>query len=128
MELLGFLWVILLEFRQHAGKNFEAEVVFVVESIGSALEDSYAVVESFNESERYFVRRGAVAGDAVPMRLDHPSEFLVWLESLPAQRRLPFLEEEARVRWIGEVPKLSELLLQQVGLVKPTVGFEEYLE
>jgi len=82
-----------LQRRQHAGEDFEPQVVFVVQAVGAALDHPDLVVEPLDEAERDFVLGSAVSRDAVPMTVDHHGELLVWLEPLPLEARAPVLEE-----------------------------------
>ena len=49
------------------------------------MDDADLVVVPFGKSERDFVFRFAVCGDAVLVTLDHLGEFLVWRKTLPAK-------------------------------------------
>ena len=49
--------------REHAGEDLEAEVFFVAQAVGAALEDADLVVEPFDEAERDLVLGFAVGGD-----------------------------------------------------------------
>src|SRR5450755_1061902 len=62
------------------------------------------------------------------MRLDHPREFLEGLQTLPAQRCFPLVEEPPCPAWAPVVPELIERLLEEVGLVQASVGLEQQLQ
>jgi len=66
----GQLW-------QHGSKNLETQILFVSKLIGAPLDDADLVVQPFDETQRDFVFRSAVSSDAMPMVLDHLSEFLI---------------------------------------------------
>ena len=61
------------ERRQHAGQDFEPQVIFVRQAVGAALDHSDLVVEPFDKAERDLVFRPAVGGNAVPMPIVLPS-------------------------------------------------------
>jgi hypothetical protein len=63
--------------RQHAGKNLQSKVLFVAQSVGTALKDTDLVVETLDEAERDFVLGSAVGGESIPVTLDHIGEALV---------------------------------------------------
>src|SRR2546427_10733698 len=81
------------DLAQHARQDLQAQVLLVAQPVGTALDHSDLVVESFHETQRYFVLRTTVGGDAVPMPLDHRGELLVRVQPLPLQGGLPVLEE-----------------------------------
>ena len=60
-----------LELRQHAGENLQSQVLFVVQSVCSTLDDADLVVQSFHESEGDLVLWPTIGGDSVPMPIDH---------------------------------------------------------
>src|SRR5262249_27105922 len=62
----------------------------------------------------------------MPVRLDHPREFLEGLQALPAQPRFPLVEETPCPPWTPVVPKLIEGFLEQVSLVQAPVGLEQH--
>src|SRR5258708_40271814 len=72
-----------LEGGQHAGQDFEPQILFVAQAVGASLDHTDLVVEPLDEAERDLVLQPAVGGDAVPMTIDHLGEFLVRLEPLP---------------------------------------------
>jgi hypothetical protein len=82
------------------------------------LEDADFVVETLDEAERDVVGRLAVSDDAVPIALDHGRELFVWLQILIAQLLAPRVEEASRIGRVGIIPKLLELLTQQIGDVQ----------
>jgi len=64
----------------------------------------------------------AVGRDALPMPLDHLGKFLVGLEPLPLERRLPVVEEPTRPAFRLVTPQLTKGLLQKIGRIQPLVG------
>ena len=40
---------------QHAGEDFEPQVLFVAQSMGAALDDADLIVDALDEAERYIV-------------------------------------------------------------------------
>src|ERR1700757_3268272 len=85
-----------LERRQHAGEDFQAQILFVAQTVGAALDHPDFVVEAFNKTERDLVLRPTVGRDAVPMTVNHLGEFLVRFEPLPLEADPPVLEEAPR--------------------------------
>src|SRR5436309_3237585 len=78
--LLPTEWVTLdrfSDFRQHAGEDFEAEVLFVSKSVGPSLDHTDLVVDPFDEAQGYLVLLMAIRRDPVPVFLDHPGELLI---------------------------------------------------
>src|SRR6266705_2666042 len=78
---------------QHAGENFEPQVLFVTNAVGATLNHADLVVEALDEAERDFVLGPAVGSNAVPMTIDHGSELVIRLEPLPLEAGAPVLEE-----------------------------------
>src|SRR5271157_5815875 len=117
-----------LQSWQHAGENLEAEIFFVAQAVGSALEDADFIVEAFDEAERDLVFRFAVGGDAVPMAIDQVGEALVGPEALPFEAGPPVLEETPRPTLAPVIPELAECLLEDVGRVEALVGGEQNFE
>src|SRR6266581_577578 len=113
---------------QHAGENLQPQVLLVAQSVCAALDDADLVVQSFHESERYFVLWFAVGGDSVPMSIDHLGEFLVGFESLPLQACAPVLEESPRPAFAFVVPELTKGLPEQVRHIQPLVRRQHLLE
>src|SRR5262249_15185825 len=105
----------LLKRRQHAGEDFEAQVILIAHAIGATLDHPDLVVEPFHEAERDLVLRPAVGGNAVPMPIDHRGELLVRLEALPLEARTPVVEEASRPALALVAPQLAETLLQDIG-------------
>src|SRR5260221_134221 len=62
------------------------------------------------------------------MRLDHPCKFVEGLQTLPAQRCFPLVEEPPCPSGAPVVPELIERLLEQVGLVQAAIGLEQQLQ
>ena len=77
------------------------------------------VVQTFYESQRHFILRLAIGGDAVPVTVDHRGELLVGLEALPLERGAPVLKEAPSPTLPLVVPQLPELLLEDIGRVQP---------
>ena len=69
-----------LDLRKHAGKDLEAQVLLIAQTIGTALKDADFVVETLDEAEGDFVVGTAIRGNAVPVTVDHLGELLVGLE------------------------------------------------
>ena len=86
-----------LDLRKHAGKDLEAQVLLIAQTIGTALKDADFVVETLDEAEGDFVLGTAISGDAVPVTIDHRGELLVGLEPLPSQCRLRSLRRRSRL-------------------------------
>ena len=57
--------------RKHTGKNLQAQVLFVTQTVGAALKDPNFVVEAFDEAEPDFVLGFAVGRNAIPVAIDH---------------------------------------------------------
>src|SRR5260370_27857987 len=129
--LLPSEWVTLgrfSDFWEHTGEHLETEVLLIPAAVGAALDHADLVVEAFDEPQGNLVLRLAIRRDAVPMRLHQPRELLVRLQTLPAQRRLPLVEEPSCPAGTPVVPELIERLLEQVGLVQASVGLEQQLQ
>ena len=108
--------------------DLHAQVLFIAEAVGLALNDADGVVQAFHTAERDFVLGLAVRNDAVPMAFDHGGELLKRLESLPLECVFPVLEELPGPGLTSIVPQLSERFLEQVGRVEPFIGGEQGLE
>lgn len=117
-----------LEFREHAGKDFEAQVVFISQSVGAALDDTDLVVQAFDEPERDFVLGLTIRGDPIPVTVNHFSELLQGFESLPAQLTAPVIKELACPSGAVIVPELAEGLFQHLGGVEALIGRQEFLQ
>jgi hypothetical protein len=50
---------------QHAGEDFEPQVLLIAQPVGTTLDDADFVIQAFDEAERDFVLRFAV-GAAMP--------------------------------------------------------------
>src|SRR5450432_1641604 len=85
-----------LDLGQHAGEDFEPQVLFVPDAVCPPLEHADLVVQTFHKTQRDFVLRFAVGGDPLPVALDHASELLIRRQPLPLQRGLPVLKELSR--------------------------------
>src|SRR5450432_990170 len=79
-----------LDLWQHAGEDFEPQVLFVPDAVCSPLDHPDLVVRSFHKTQRDLVLRLAVGGDPLPVALDHASELLIRRQPLPLQRGLDF--------------------------------------
>src|SRR3974377_77366 len=90
----------VLERWQHAGEDFESQILFVAQAVGAALDDSDLVVEPLDEAERDFVFEPAVGGDAVPMTIDHRGKLLIGLEPLAPGRTARTLA----IACLGSIP------------------------
>ena len=60
----------ILEYREHAGQDLEAEIIRITQPVSATLEDADFVVEAFDETERDLVFRFAVGGDPIPVSVD----------------------------------------------------------
>src|SRR5207248_4290577 len=128
--LLEVVWVYLdiLERRQHAGQDVHAQVFLVSQSVCTSLDDADLVVQPFNETKRNFVLGFTVGGDPIPMSIDHLSEFLVGFQALPLQARSPVLEEPPCPALPLIAPQLPEGLLQHIRRVQSLVRCEQRLQ
>ena len=92
------------------------------------MEDADFIVEAFDETERDFVFRFAVGGDAVPVAIDQVGETLVGFEALPFETGSPIVEEAPRPCLAFVVPELAEGLFEDIGRVEAPIGGEQNLE
>src|SRR6202453_3629630 len=60
--------------RQHAGQHLEAQVLFVAQAEGTALEYADLGVEALDKTQSHLVFRTAVGRDPAPVPLDHGGE------------------------------------------------------
>src|ERR671915_194096 len=67
----GCIWTIL-ERRQHAGQDFQAQVFLVSQSVCTSLDDADLVVQPFNETKRNFVLFITDSVDRVSSRSSRP--------------------------------------------------------
>ncbi len=74
------------------------------------------------------MRRLAVRGYAVPIAVDHGRELFVWLQIPIAQLFAPRVEEASCIGRVGIIPKLLELLTQQIGDVQAGIGLQKPFE
>src|SRR5260370_39537386 len=116
------------DFWEHTGEHLETEVLLIPEAVGAALDHADLLDEAFDEPQGHLGLRLAIRRDAVPMRLHQPRELLVRLQTLPAHRRPPLVEEPSCPAGTPVVPELIERLLEQVGLVQASVGLEQQLQ
>ena len=100
-----------LKCRQHAGENFQSQILFVAQAVGAALDHPDFVVEPFDEAERDLVLRATIGRDAVPVTV-HLGEFLVRFEPLPLEASPPVLEETPRPAFAFIAPQLAKTLLR----------------
>ena len=116
-----------LQFRQHAGEDFEPEVFFVAQAIGAPLDHADLVVEPLDEAERDLVLGQAVGGNSVPMTIDHRGELFIGNEPLPLQACTPVLKETPCPGLALVAPKLAEAILEHIGRVEPLIGRHAFL-
>ena len=116
------------DFWQHAGEDFESQVLLVAQSIRATLDDANFVVETLDEAERDLVFWIAVGGDPIPMTLDHFRKLLVRLEALPLAAGFPVVEETSRPALARVAPQLTEGFLQDVGGIESLVGGQQGLQ
>ncbi len=114
--------------RKHTGKNLEAQVLFVAQTVGASLKDPDFVVEAFDETESNFVLGFAVGRNSIPVVIDHGGELLVGSQTLPFQGCAPVLEKATCPAFGLVVPELSECLFEHIGSVQAFVGFEQKLQ
>src|SRR5260370_56656 len=122
------LMIFRSKLREHRGQDLEPEVFLIAQTVGTALHDPYLVVQALDEAERDFVLGLAVSSQPIPVPLDHRSELLVRLQSLPLQARPPVIEELSRPGFAVVVPELAEGLLEQVRGVQALVGRQQQLQ
>ena len=82
------------------------------------------VVEAFDESQADFVIDVTIGCYAVPMGIDHRSELLERLQTLPLQGVTPLVEETPCPARNFVAPQLLERILEKVSGVKAVVRFE----
>src|SRR5713101_1029862 len=117
-----------LERWQHAGENFEPQVLFVTYAVGATLDHADLVVKALDEAERDFVLGPAVGCNAVPMTVDHGGELFIRLEPLPLEAGAPVLEEASCPALALIAPQLAKTLLENIGRVEPFVGRQQHLQ
>src|SRR5262245_56760749 len=110
---------------QHAGEDFQPQVLLIAETVGTPLDGADLVVEALHEPQGDLVLLLAVRLNAIPVALDHAGKLLEGLQALPAQGGAPAVKEAARPSRSPVVPQLVERLLEEVGLVQPLVGLEQ---
>ncbi len=113
------------QFWEHAGQDFQPEVLLIPEAVRPPLDGTDLVVDAFHETQRHLVLRAAIGLDPVPVRCHHAGEALEGLQTLPAQRGTPLVEETPGPAGAPVVPELIEGLLEEVRLVQPAVGLEQ---
>ena len=113
---------------QHRSKSFEPHIFFVSKAIGTPLDDTNLVVESLDKSQRHFVLRPAVSGNAIPMTLDHLCKFFIGSKPLPFERRLPVLKKAPGPTFALIAPQLTERFLEQICAVQPLVSTQQSLQ
>jgi hypothetical protein len=96
-----------LDLRKHAGKDLEAQLFLIAQTIVTALKDADFVVETLDEAEGDFVVGMAIRGNAVPVTVDHLGECLIGLEPLSSKCRFPVLEEAPCPDLAPVVPQLA---------------------
>src|SRR5262245_12898649 len=67
------------QFWQHAGEDFQTEVLLIPEAVGPSLKDPDFVVDALHEAEGHLVLRAGIGLDPIPVGFDHPGETLEWL-------------------------------------------------
>src|SRR4026207_1768570 len=116
------------QFRQHRSEYFKAQIFFVSKTVRASLNDTNLVVESLDKSQRHFVLRPTVSGNAIPMTLDHRSKFFIGSKPLPFERRLPVLKEAPRPTFALVAPQLSKGLLEQIRAIQSFVSTQQSLQ
>src|SRR5919109_3659120 len=105
----------MLEFRQHAGQDLQAQILFVLQPIRAPLDDPDLVVETLDEAERHFVLGVAESGAPLPMTLDHLRKLFVGLQALPLKGHPPSVKETPGPPFCLITPQLPKRLLEQIG-------------
>jgi len=118
----------ILDLREPAGEDLQAQILFVAQSIGTALKDPDLIVQAFNEPEGDFVLSVTICRHPIPMTLDHLRKLLIGFQPLPLQGRAPGRKEAPGPAFLLVVPPLAERLLKQVGGRHPLVSVEQLLE
>jgi hypothetical protein len=118
----------ILDLRQRAGEDLQAQVLFVAQSVGAPLDDPNFIVQAFDEPEGNFVFRVTISRNPLPIALNHLSKLLVRLQALPLQGGSPVRKETACPAFLLVIPQLAKRLLEQVSGLQPLVGVEQFLE
>src|ERR1041384_6400353 len=80
---VGSASAVFLEWRQHAGEDFQAQVFLVAQTVGPTLHDADLVVEALDEPQRHFVLGLAEGGDSIPVVFNQAGELLIRLFGRP---------------------------------------------
>src|SRR4030095_11191889 len=118
----------ILDLREHAGEDLQAQILFVAQSIGATLKDPDLIVQAFDKPEGDFVFPVTICRNPIPMTLDHLRKLLIGFQPLPLQGSAPVLKEAPCPAFLLVVPQLAERLLEQVGGLQPLVSVEQLLE
>ena len=110
---------------QHAGKDFQAKVLFVPKAVRPPLDDPDLGVDALHEPQGDLLLRLAIRRDPAPVPFHHRGELLEGFEPLPFQRFLPVVEEPPGPPLPGVSSQLIERFLEQIGRVEPLVGGEQ---
>ena len=62
------------QFWEHAGRDFQPEVLLIPEAVRPPLDGTDLVVDAFHETQRHLVLRAAIGLDPVPVRCHHAGE------------------------------------------------------
>ena len=101
----------ILNLREHARQNLQAQVFLVAQSVSPPLQNPNLVVQSFNKAQRYLVLRLTVSSNPIPVAKDHQSEVLVGSQTLPLQSIYPVLHEPSRPAFIAVTTSLAKVTL-----------------
>src|SRR5262245_8028400 len=118
----------MLEFRQHAGKDLQAQILFVPQPVRASRDDPDLVVETRDKPQRHFVLGVAKGRDSLPMPLDQLRELPIGLEPLPLERRPPMVKEAPCPPFCLITPKLPKRLLEQIGSREALVCGQHFLQ
>jgi hypothetical protein len=114
--------------RQHTGEDLQAQIFFVAQSVGTALDDPALVVQALDESEGNLVRGLAGRSDSVPMALNQLGELFVGLQPLPFEGSAPVLEDAPCPALALGAPELAAGLREQGGRVHALGGGQQGLQ
>src|SRR5438876_2457176 len=116
------------ELWQHAGEDFQTQILLIAETVGASLDDANLVVEALDKAEGDFVVGMAVGHDAIPVLVDQGGELLVRLQALPFERLAPVVKKAACPTRSFVAPQLFERFLEKVGGVQTLVGVEQQFQ
>ncbi len=77
------------DLREHAGEDFQLQILFVAQSVGTSLDDPDFIVQALDEPQGHFVLRVTIHGTPLPGALNQFRKLLVGLQALPLQGRSP---------------------------------------